>query len=73
MEKFLQGLSNVTKIVFSVVKAIIAFAILIWLMDKIFGMKLNVVQLDFINKVSSKELTIIVVLALIYLGFREVK
>lgn len=73
MDKFLKGLSNVTRIVFAVVKAVIAFAILIWLIDKIFGMKLNVVQLNFINKVSSKELTIIVVLVLIYFGFKEAK
>ncbi len=71
MDKFVQGLANVTKIVFAVIKVIIAFAILLWLLDKIFGMNLDIVKLNFINKVSSKELTIILVLVLIYFGFRE--
>lgn len=73
MDKVIAGLANVTKIVFAVVKTIIAFAILLWLVDKIFGLKLNVVKLYFINHVSNKELTVVVVLALLWLGFKDVK
>lgn len=73
MDKVINGLSNVVRIVFSVIKTIIAFAILLWLIDKLFNLKLNIVQLQFINKISSKELTTIVVLLLIWLGFKDVK
>ncbi len=73
MEKFITGLSNVVRIVFAVVKTIIAFAVLLWLIDKLFGLKLNIVKLQFISKISSKELTTIVVLLLIWLGFKDAK
>ncbi len=71
MDKFLDGLSNVIKIVFAVIKTIVAFAILIWLVDKIFGLKLNLIKIDFINKISAKELTTVVVLLLIWMGFKN--
>ena len=73
MDKVVQGLSAVARIVFAVVKVLIAFAVLLWLADKIFGLKLNIIQLDFINQISSKEITVVVVLLLLWLGFKDVK
>lgn len=73
MDKIVQGLHQVTKIVFALVKVIIAFSVLLWLADKIFGLKLNIIKLDFINNISNREVTIIVVLLLLWLGFKDIK
>jgi len=73
MNRFIEGLENVIEIVFAVVKVIIAFAILLWLADKIFELKLNIIKLNFINNISSKELTALVVLLLVWLGFKDTK
>jgi hypothetical protein len=73
MDKVVQGLGQVTKIVFAVVKVLIAFSILLFLADKIFGLKLNIIKLDFVNNISNKEVTIIIVLLLMWLGFKDVK
>jgi len=73
MDKIILGLNNVVKIVYSVIKTVIAFAVLLWLADKVFGLKLNIIKLDFIDQITVKELTTIVVLLLIWLGFKDVK
>ena len=73
MDKVVQGLATVARIVFALVKVIIAFAVLLWLADKLFGLKLNIIRLDFVNQISSKEITVVVVLLLLWLGFKDVK
>lgn len=73
MDKVVQGLAQVTKIVFAIIKVLIAFSILLFLADKIFGLKLNIIKLDFLNNISNKEVTVIVILLLMWLGFKDVK
>ena len=72
MDKLLAGLNNITKLVGAIIKVVVIIAIGLFLVDGLFKpLQLNMIDLTFFRALPPKTLTTIILLLLIWIGFKE--